>query len=90
MLCPFLRDGTCQGIIIPDAYYACMNTLAARCLCEHQATSGQAPSGHCHSPLKKACPRHALHYQVYQLPDHLYSLREILNKRHTPMQTYTK
>ena len=50
---------------------------------------GYLPSGHCHSPFKKARTRHALHYCHYQLPDHLYSLQEIFNKRHTPIQTYT-
>ena len=37
---------------------------------------GNLPSGHCHGPFKKACPKHALHYHDYQLPDHLYSLQK--------------
>ena len=36
------------------------------------------------SHFKKARPKRALHYRDYQLPDHLYSLRENSNKRHTP------
>ena len=68
----------------------CMNTrkaLAARCLIT-KLHLGNLPSGHCHSPFKKDRPKRALHYRDYQLPDHLYSLREIFNKRHMPMQTY--
>ena len=52
---------------------------ATRCHLDHQATSGQ--------PTIQAlpCPKRVLHYRDYQLPDHLYSLRENFNKRHTPM-----
>ena len=39
---------------------------------------------------QKARPKRALHYYDYQLPDHLYSLRENFGKRHAPMQTYTE
>ena len=67
--------------------WICMSThkaTAARCLHDHQAWSGQLPSGIATGPFKKARPKRALHHRDYQLPDHLYRLRENSNKRHTP------
>ena len=53
--------------LIPPSSLICMSTQkasATRCHLEHQSNPGNLPSGHCQGPLKKAHPKHALHFMI--------------------------
>ena len=77
----------CWGIPIPRSHeyaWAPIRPLPLGVSAITKPDPGNCHPGIATGPFKKARPKRALHYRDYQLPDHLYRLRENSNKRHTP------